>query len=278
MATDAQLEPTNRKPKRRWLQFGISTLLLLTLVCAVGLALIVVPAERQRRAVNYVESVGGRVSYNESHLGPEWLRKVLGNDYFQTVSRVTLSPSERTQVSDAGMENLEKMTGLTWLNLGGTHVSDTGLVHLKGLRALKTLFLNGTRVSDAGLVHLKGLTALEYLFLDETRVSDTGLVHLKGLRGLKTLSLIGTRVSDAGLAHLKGLTALKELDLSYTHLSDTKLAHIQGLPSLDLASRWVSNSNVVHLNGETPVSDAGIAVLQQALPHCWIKTVQPAAP
>jgi hypothetical protein len=36
------------KPKRRWLQFGLATLLLLTLVCAVVLALWVAPAARQR--------------------------------------------------------------------------------------------------------------------------------------------------------------------------------------------------------------------------------------
>lgn len=37
MATDAPLAPTSRKPKRRWRQFSISSLLLLILVCAVGL-------------------------------------------------------------------------------------------------------------------------------------------------------------------------------------------------------------------------------------------------
>lgn len=42
MATDAQLERTARKPKRRWWQYSISSLLLVMLVWAVGLRLSVV--------------------------------------------------------------------------------------------------------------------------------------------------------------------------------------------------------------------------------------------
>ena len=44
------------KPKRRWFQFSLATLLLLTLVCALVLALWVAPAARQRRAVVFVKS------------------------------------------------------------------------------------------------------------------------------------------------------------------------------------------------------------------------------
>ena len=39
---------TAPKPKRRWFQFSLATLLLLTLVCAIALGLWVAPAERQR--------------------------------------------------------------------------------------------------------------------------------------------------------------------------------------------------------------------------------------
>src|SRR5688572_24747048 len=49
------------KPKRRWFQFSLATLLLLTLACAVVLALWAASAERQRRAVEYVEGLGGDV-------------------------------------------------------------------------------------------------------------------------------------------------------------------------------------------------------------------------
>jgi len=106
---EAQPEPVAAKPKRRWCQFRLATLLLLTLVCGVVLGLWVVPAERQRRAVGYVESLGGDVYYadegDEPALAPVWLREWLGPDYFQSVIVVELY---------------------------GTPVNDTDLVHLKG--------------------------------------------------------------------------------------------------------------------------------------------------
>src|SRR5262245_38247447 len=108
MATDARANLAPRKPKRRWRQFSISSLLLLTLVCAVGLALIVGPAERQRRAVRLIESLGGVAVYankgDESYFAPKWLRQRLGQDYFQSVSEVYLMHSK---VTDADLENLK---------------------------------------------------------------------------------------------------------------------------------------------------------------------------
>jgi hypothetical protein len=61
--------PTNDKPsgkprrKRRWLQFGLPTLLGLVTVLCVVLGLWVQRAERQRRAVATIEAIGGFVTY-----------------------------------------------------------------------------------------------------------------------------------------------------------------------------------------------------------------------
>ena len=167
------------KPKRRWFQFSLVTLLLLTLGCAVVLALWVAPAERQRRAVAFLKSLDGQVLYaddgEERASTPEWLRRILGKDYFTSVKAVDLSVPQ---------------------------VSDAELVHLRGLTTLEALFLTGTQVSDAGLVHLKGLRALEVLTLEGTQVGDAGLAHLTDLTALKELSLYDTQVSDAGLTHV----------------------------------------------------------------------------
>lgn len=202
---DALTEPATRSLKRRWLQFSISSLLLLMLVCAVGLALIVVPAERQRRAVNYVESMEGTVVYEEDEQNdlqsvPGWLQQVLGEDYFQSVSEIELSGSP---VSDAGLAYLNGLTGLKQLLLGETQVSDAGLAHLNRLPALEWLDLEGTQVTDAGLVNVKRLTTLHWLSLRGTQVGDAGLEHVKSLTVLDSLVLSDTRVSDAGIAELQ---------------------------------------------------------------------------
>ena len=224
------------KPKRRRLQFSLATLLLLTLVCAVVLALFVAPKARQRRAVAYVESVNGRVEYvdagDDAAHAPAWLREWLGPDYFRSVRVVELS---ETRVSDAGLAQLEGLTALEALHLYETPVSDAGLSQLTGLTALEELSLDGTQVSDAGLANLKGLRALAALSLSDTQVSDAGLSHLKGLTALAEMSLYDTQVSDAGLTHLKGLTALRWLDLRRTQVSNAGTADLRAaLPNCSI--------------------------------------------
>ena len=46
------------------------------------------------------------------------------------------------------------------LNLDRTNVTDAGLKHLERLTRLEVLYLNGTRVSGPGLVHLEGMPRL----------------------------------------------------------------------------------------------------------------------
>lgn len=62
---------TKPKPKRRWIQVSLRTVLaLVTLLCVV-LSVCVVPAERQRRAVAAIEALGGIVTYMEKHAASE---------------------------------------------------------------------------------------------------------------------------------------------------------------------------------------------------------------
>jgi hypothetical protein len=224
------VDKTSGKPrrKRRWLQFGLPTLLGLVTVLCLVLGLWVQQSERQRRAVAALRSLGGSFYYGnnpfiETPIGA-WLRKRLGSDYFMHVVAVDL---DGTQVSDAGLEHLNGLTGLHDLSLRDTHVSNAGLVHLKDLTALKRLSLDNTQVSDTGLAHLKGLTALQGLYLINTDVSGAGLEYLTKLTELEYLNLLSTHVSDAGLEHLKGLTGLKYLDLTNTHVSDVGVAELR---------------------------------------------------
>lgn len=59
-----QHAPHNQtKPKRRWLQFSIRTVLLVVSLLCVALAVWVVPAERQRWTVAAIEKLDGDVGY-----------------------------------------------------------------------------------------------------------------------------------------------------------------------------------------------------------------------
>lgn len=168
------------KPKRRWLRFSLRTLLIVIMLSSLPLgwlAMKMVQAKRQRRAVEAIEEAGGWVQYDcvvdESSKPqppvPAWLTGLVGADMFVDVVQVRILESE---------------------------APDMALEHLKELPKLKLLYLSGTQTDDAGLEHLKGLTNLKYLELDHTQISDAGLKHLNKLTNLKLLKLSGTQVAE----------------------------------------------------------------------------------
>ena len=167
-------------------QFSILALLLLVVVVAVPfswLATEMKAARKQRKAVEEIQKVNailftyrgqrapsgqwiridcvrydyecdpsGRIIPGATSPGPSWLRNLLGDDLFMSVTRVDLSSSG---VSDAGLQELKGLTQLQWLDLGSTKVSDAGLGYLKGLIQLRELDLFGTNVTDAGVKNLQ---------------------------------------------------------------------------------------------------------------------------
>ena len=239
-------EPTKPKPRRRWLQYSLRTFFVLLTVACVGLAWVGRQAFRaweQRKAVEWVQEIGGTVSYDyqldedgieiadaEPH-GSEWLVELLGVDYFQEVSAVDLYD---TQVSD--LNALARLTSLKQLSLIDTHIDVSDLTPLAGLNNLKSLELSGTQVND--LTPLAGWNNLEGLSLDYTQVSD--VTSLAGLKNLKWLSLRNTQVSD--VTPLAGLKNLEWLLLDSTQVSDvTPLRGMKNLKALKLADTQVSD-------------------------------------
>lgn len=253
--------------KRRWLQFSLRTLLLFMLLASIGLSWVAVKMEqarKEREAVEAIRKTGGSVGYdyefspsgnrvvNGKPRTPAWLRRVLGEDFFDSVVAATVN-------NDAALEHLKRFKQLRDVNLYGHQITDSGIEHLEALTQLRNVYLYEIAITDAGLEHLKGLTQLEELYLNGTRITDGGLEHLDGMRQLQTLVLDDTQVTDAGLEHIHGLTRLERLFLVGTKVTDAGLRHLQGLHQL--RELWV---------GQTQVTDEGIKKLQQALPNCKI--------
>ncbi|MCE9543933.1 MAG: hypothetical protein K8T25_00180 [Planctomycetia bacterium] len=183
---DARTPDKPPKSRRRWFQFSLRTLLILTTVSAVGFAWLgwwSHKARQQRAAVAAFIQAGGSVGYDISSdrfkqpvYWPVWLIQDRSIDYFVSVNLVEL---RNAKVTDSGLEHLKGLTGLRRLDLDGTQITDNGLEHLKGLKALQTLWLNETQVTDNGLEHLRGLTTLQWLRLDGTKVTDAGVARLQ---------------------------------------------------------------------------------------------------
>jgi len=195
---------TPNKPRRRWLSFSLRSFFLLVLVIAVSLGWAIHKVREQGVAVAALRKMGCTVGlYADPNTSPtilERLRKLLGEHDFRSI---TLVSGGRSQITDAGLENLQVLTELQLLFLDKTQVTDAGLVHIRGLTQLQYLHVNGTNVTDAGLVNLRGLTQLKTLYLDEAHVTDAGLVHLEGLTQLQNLDLRGTQATAAGVQRLQ---------------------------------------------------------------------------
>jgi hypothetical protein len=191
------VDKTSDKPrrKRRWLQFGLGTMLGLVTVLCLVLGLWVQRAERQRRAVEAIRAAGGGVRYSDDPSRvPAWLAQQLDEDYFRTVTWASLS---RSRLAGGEVVLVKALPGLQRLYLNNPHVGDADLRRLTGLTELRWLLLRNTRITDGGLEHLQGLQSLEYLDLTNTQVSEAGLQHLKSLSHLEWLRLNDTSVSEA---------------------------------------------------------------------------------
>jgi len=258
-------------PRRRWLSFSLrGALLLLTAFC-IWLAILATRARNQAEAVRKVAALGGTLRFDESadqHRAPEWLRQLLGEEYFRKVVAVDFPWGGVGKVGDDELAFLADLPDLTVLNLGNNKtITDAGLQHLASLRKLRQVYLHSKNISGAGLQYLP--RDLETLNLTSTSIDSAA--HLQRMDKLKHLHLSGATITDEGLAGLSGLSALEDLRLSNTGLTDAGLEHLRPLQNLKLLC----------IPG-TKVTSQGIVRLQEALPNCHVyppaDSLRPTAP
>lgn len=192
---DIPISMTTEKPKRRWYQFSLRTLLVFMLLFSIGMSWFAVKlqqARKQREIVQVITELGGGVSYDyglEAFPSPTsgrrklpqplWLVRLLGRDFFVDVDGVHFYDNVDPKDFDALFEQLKQLPELRRLVIRNSPVTDAELEHLKGLTSLKRLSLVDALVTDAGLEHLKGLTKLKFLELRRTDVSDKGAEELR---------------------------------------------------------------------------------------------------
>jgi hypothetical protein len=189
--------PTAPKPRRRWLQFSLRTLLVLTLVVSLPLGWLgakVKQAREQRKAVEAIERLGGWAGCEPRSSGAlrtvaAWLITSVGEDLSLDVVAVYLGKD-----SDAGVPNLGGVTQLYGLSVDSAQVTDAWLERLRGLSEVRCLWLNGTQVTDAGLTQLHGMRELQGLILDDTQVTDAGVAELQ--TALPNISISYSRKAD----------------------------------------------------------------------------------
>ena len=116
----------NAKPKRRWFQFSLRTLLLLVPALALLLGLV---AKRRMIAERHDALRADGLEVVSAASQPLWRIWVLGDDSLGYATEIGLTTME---VTDAGSAHLEGLTRLRTLNIASTLVTDAGLRISKG--------------------------------------------------------------------------------------------------------------------------------------------------
>jgi hypothetical protein len=172
-------QPATPKPKLRWFQFSLRSMLIFVTLFAVACSWFAVKreqAKKQRQAVEAIRKTKfGHVRYDDPSRqilfqgqvppNPSWLCNTFGEDFLCNVIEAT------SEDADPGTLHLEYLPHLKRLVLDNPQGMDAGLEALEGLSQLQSLHLtSGKNITDTALVHLKGLTQLKKLDLFDTKI------------------------------------------------------------------------------------------------------------
>lgn len=251
----------NARPNRRWLQFSLRTFLILVTLLAFWLGYISYHARNQRAAVARIEQLGGRVKYDWQMGSPTssaqhnppgwaWLRRLVGDEYFQDVVFVNLA---ETKVSNDDLRLVARLRRTKELFLSNTEISDDGLTSICGMSELRFIGLDKTNVTNKGILALPQPRNGCSIFLSDAGVDDSALSNLIHCR---TLVLDGTPVTSQGINLLAGSSGLSTLSLKRTGVDDSAVSALVKITTLE----WLDVT-------ETRISGEGLLALWDALPQ-----------
>ncbi len=171
-------------PNRRYLTFNLRTLLILLTGSAVWLGITVDRAREQREAVEAIESLGGYVVYDwqapsgnaEQPTGPAWLRRTVGDDFFQDVFKAGFDSSRRPSDILKAIGHLKRLRKLNTVIIP----YGTSAATLEELKAalpnseISPVLLCSSAPSAAGADSL--LAPLRFPFLQRSRLGEPSIM------------------------------------------------------------------------------------------------------
>ena len=195
--------------------------LFVVLTCAAFLfAYHVHTSKIRREGTSAVIDSGGQVTSIDSGVA-NWLRNLVGQEYFERVERVDGLDSRMT---DSHLDSISRLSEIRHIltnhsKLGSVYlavsissadnmddsplITDHGLMHVSRLKNLESLVLFNTDVTDKGIAYLTNLKKLQYLKISSTRITDASIPDLEKLRSLKQFWISGTDNSTSGVEQLK---------------------------------------------------------------------------
>lgn len=234
----------------RLFQFSLrSSFLLMTTIC-IWLGIQVNAVRHQEAIVAAIEEAGGEVRYDweldENYQktgakhppGPEWLRRRIGDDYFQKV--VAVFVTENPYFRDEHLPPIEQLPALRMLALDNTQISDAALPRIAQCRRLTFLDIAETNVTDAGMESVAQLRQLKDLWVGDWArgtVGDHGMKKLVGLAHLERLYLGGKRFTDASIPILERFHGLLELSMAHVAITQEGQSRLRrSLPACEITA------------------------------------------
>lgn len=215
---------------RRWFQFRLRTLLILTAVVGVVLSAVAVPlyqVRSEQSAATAIRKLGGYVRW-DSRPSAGLVSRMLAWKFPQTVVDVSMTHEPLT---GSDLLFLKNLPNLDTLCLQGAGTTDADLQWLAESVHPRDLTLYAA-ISDDGMKHLGRMTSIERLHVSSDTITDDGLQYLPGMQSLRTLSVEGTHITDRGFVHIGKCVELNGLCLYKTSATGAGLGHLAELKRL----------------------------------------------
>lgn len=274
-ARELKLVAPKRPWWRRFYQFSLKSLLILTFLLSLPLTAYVWRRERARwqaEGVALVQSVGGLVIYEQLDDGPierplaDWQVRWFGKDFFLNVvdvwqgtgkvpytgpgpteADIKVDPAE-ADTFWRGVSHFNHLEELSVYRKWGAYGHPKAL--LGKFAELRVLAIEETGLADEDLEGLNHLVELDRAFLGGNHVGDETARRLSHCPNLKRLDLSDTRVTDEGLKLLSACGQLEWLSLERTEITDDGISHLSQLSRLEvlkLRSTKITDDGLAHL-------------------------------
>jgi hypothetical protein len=240
--TDTEDISPLKKVKHRWYQCRLRTLLIFVTLAALGISwfgMNLHRARRQREAIEAILKMGNVVLNYECQLelknvnpkrllyGPAWLRKLLGDDFFNDVALCIIT--EKGDIHSA-LEHCKEFPELEELEIWGRGLTDDDLKNIPKLKNLRNLSIwFGEKITVAGWDSIKEMKQLQGLQIGRIRFTDDDLAKFQDLPNLRRLYLdfAGTpHITKKGLQTFTKYPALQKLWLGNTGFTDEDIEQI----------------------------------------------------
>ena len=301
--------PAGPRPRRRWLQYGLRSLFVLTAICAGSAPRITLSGEpgvaQEERLkdpaviAEFVKQLSDK-SFSVREMAEQELNKagreafsalialadkeLIGNDADVRARRI-LDRIE-TPVSDAAVEKLRAAGARVQIDRSSgrpvsisfrdtPHVTNDTLERISDLRFLTNVELSATEIDDDGLVHLENLKRLIHVSIRHSKITDHALIHMRHLSRLQDLDLQDVDCEGDGFDHVRNLTELHDVGLSRAKLSEKALESLAKCKQVRRLS--MVGSNITNRETKLIAAMTGLEYLNLTLNPLTSKDIEPLA-